>query len=261
VPTPETQAVRRNTTADRAIDVLLLFDERRPVLPATEIAQELEMSRSTTYRYLQTLRSYGFLEEVPSRGGFRLGPRIFQLARVARNGIEFVDVALPVMQELAHETGENVLLTRRAGHYVVCVERVQSPRPVRLSYERGHTLPIHAGASAKVLLAYADDADIESVLKTTTLTRFTDATVTNAAQLRKQLRQIHANGYAVSVGEVDPGVTGVAAPIFHANGRIAAGLSVAGLSANMPKRQLPAIIAAVRHSAETITAKLADVES
>ena len=249
----------RNTTADRAIDVLLLFDDDAPVLSAGEVAERLDMSRSTTYRYLQSLRSYDLLEEDEARGGFRLGPRVHELARIARKGLGLSEIALPIMQALRHRVGEAVLLTRRFGDRVVCVERVEGSSPTRLSYERGHVLPVHAGASAKVLLAFAEPEDIEKVLATTTLERFTDSTVTDPDALRRQLNEIREVGYSVSDGEIDVGVRGVGAPILSSDGRVVAGLSVAGLAFRMTDEVLPDVIVAVKESAAAITKRLADI--
>src|SRR5947207_1825162 len=108
----------RNATVDRAIDVLLLFDEEQPILTAEEVAERLGMSRSTTYRYLLSLRSYGLVEDGDAPGEFRLGSVIFRLARTARKGLGLSEVALPVMRELVNQTGESALLTRRSGLYV-----------------------------------------------------------------------------------------------------------------------------------------------
>jgi DNA-binding IclR family transcriptional regulator len=249
----------RNTTADRAIDVLLLFDDHAPVLSAAEVAEQLEMSRSTTYRYLQSLRSYGLLEEDEARGGFRLGTRVYELARIARKGLGLSEVALPIMEEVRDEVGEAVLLTRRSGNQVVCIERVEGLRPTRLSYERGQILPVHAGASAKVLLAFADSAEIDAVLASTTLERFTDATVTDPEELRAQLERIRERGHSVSEGEIDTGVRGVAAPILSPDGRVVAGLSVAGLAFRITDNALPGVISAVMDGAERISKRLADI--
>jgi len=250
---------QRNTTADRAIDVLLLFDEQNPVLSAVEIGKRLELSRSTVYRYLQTLRSYALIEEVDRRDGFRLGSRIFQLARIARQGMGLIEVALPIMERLAEETGEAVLLTRRAGSLVTCIERVESSHPIRLSYERGQALPIHAGASAKLLLAFEEPSEIATVLKNMRFERFTDTTVTDLPTFRASLKQIREQGYAVSLGELDEGVCGVAAPIFTPAGKVA-GISVAGPAFRMGSRERPRIIAAVRKAADEITVRLAEIE-
>ena len=248
----------RNATADRAIDVLLLFDDESPVLSAVEVARRLNMSRSTTYRYLQSLRSYDLLEE-DDHGGFRLGPRVFELARVARKGLGLSELALPVMHELGRRVDEAVLLTRRSGDQVVCVERVESSHPIRLSYERGHLLPLHAGASAKVLLAFADPEEVKEVLGKGKLARFTDATVADPRKLGAQLSVIREQGYAVSDGEVDVGVRGIAAPILQPDGSVAAGLSVAGPAFRLTDGRLPAVIAAVREAANQISLRLAAI--
>jgi len=245
----------RNATADRAIDVLLLFDSSTPVLSAGVIAERLGMSRSTTYRYLQSLRSSNMLEEDEVRGGFRLGSRIFELASIARQGLGLSEIALPVMQDLSREIDEAVLLTRRSGTMAVCLERVETTRPIRLSYERGHLLPLHAGAPSKVLLAYEEhsDLEIESLGK---LERFTDATITDPRKLRAELAKIRELGYAVSNGERDKGVRGIAAPIFGPDGKIVAGISAGSLAFQTHDDQLPAIIAAVRAAAQRVTDRL-----
>ena len=144
------------------------------------------MSRSTTYRYLQSLRTSNLLEEDAVRGGFRLGSRIFELARIAREGLGLSEIALPIMRDLAREVDETVLLTRRSGNMAVCVERVEIARPIRLSYERGHLLPLHAGAPAKVLLAFEEDADLV-VDSLAPFERFTDTTITDPDDLRREL--------------------------------------------------------------------------
>jgi DNA-binding IclR family transcriptional regulator len=250
----------RNTTADRAIDVLLLFAPSSPVLSAGEISERLGMSRSTTYRYLQSLRSFDLLEEDTARGGFRLGPRVFELARVARQGLGLSEIALPVMHELCQQVDEAVLLTRRSGMTVVCVERVETTRPIRLSYERGHLLPLHAGAPSKILLAYEELAglDVDSLGE---LERFTDATITDPKKLRAELARIREQGYALSEGEIDLGVRGVAAPIFGADGIIAAGISVGALAFQTEDHDLPTTIAAVRAAADKVTDRLAQIGS
>jgi len=249
----------RNTTADRALDILLLFNEQ-PVLTAIEVAERLNMSPSTTYRYLSSLRSYGLIEEGDTSGEFRLGPAIFQLARTARKGLGLSEIALPVMRELVAQTGESALLTRCSGRHVVCIERVESPHNVRFSYERGHVLPLHAGASAKVLLAYLKPSEIDTALNAEDLPRYTEHTVTDPDLLRAQLKDIRAAGYVVSEGEVDMGVRGVAAPIFGTNEQVIAGISVAGPMFRLHDAALPTVIAAVRSAAQVISQRLRDLD-
>ena len=247
----------RNSTADRAIDILLLFESKGPVLGAADVSEELGMSRSTTYRYLQSLRAHDLLEEGDDGRGFRLGPRVLRLARVARHGLGVPEVALPVMRQLMVETDETVLLTRRAGMNVVCVERVSGRHPVRLSYERGHILPVHAGASAKILLAYADAAEIEQVLAAP-MPRLTPNSVIDPNKLRQQLAAIREQGYAITHGEADANVVGIAAPIRDGSGRVVAAVGIAGVDFRITEDTVPRLTAAVVRAAQAISDRLAD---
>ncbi|WP_067479119.1 IclR family transcriptional regulator [Actinomadura hibisca] len=250
----------RNSTADRALEILLLFDDDRTVATGTDIADHLGVARSTAYRYLQSLVASGFIEEQPP-AGYRLGPRVFELARLARKGLGLSEIARPLMRELAAEVGETVLLTRRTGGTVVCLEREEADHPVRLSYERGHVLPINAGAAALVLLAYAPPQEIAAALGRERLPRFTGATVTDAAELYERLESIKADGLAVSRGELDPDVLGVAAPIRGARGEVVAAVSVAALSHRVPVSRVPTVSAAVRRTAATIGDRLRLIDS
>lgn len=250
----------RNSTADRALDILLLFSDSRLVVGGQEVADHLGVARSTAYRYLQSLVSSGFIEE-QRPAGYRLGPRVFELARLGRKGLGLSEVSRPVMRELADRVGEAVLLTRRTGATVVCLEREETEHPVRLSYERGHVLPINAGASALVLLAWAPEREIDEVIADSGLPRFTAATVTDAKALRERLAAIRERGTAVSRGELDEDVLGVAAPVRGADGGVVAAVSIAALSHRVPDERVPEVETAVEEAAATISERLKIIDA
>ncbi|MCP2338953.1 IclR family transcriptional regulator [Actinomadura rupiterrae] len=241
----------RNSTADRALDILSLFDDRRLVLGGQEVADALGVARSTAYRYLQSLVSSGFVEE-QKPAGYRLGPRVFELARLARKGLGLSEVSLPVMEELKESVGETVLLTRRTGSAVVCLERVESDHSVRISYERGHVLPVNAGASALALLAWAPPEEIGRLVGDDDLPQFTETTVTETGPLLERLEAIRKDGYAISRGELDADVVGIAAPVRDADGDVVAAVSIAALSRRLPPAKERSVIVAVVAAAETI---------
>lgn len=245
----------RNSTADRALDILMLFSDDQLMISGQEVSDRLGVARSTAYRYLQSLVSAGFLEEQP-RVGFRLGTRILELARLARRGFGISEVSLPVMAELTEKVGETVLLTRRYGTSVVCVERTSPDHPLRLSYERGHVLPPNAGAAALALLAWATDAEVEQVIESSGLPRFTSTTITDSAALRDRLAQIRHDGYALSVGELDNDILGIAAPVRGGRGQVVAALSVACLAQRVPEEARPGLAAEVVSAASLISERL-----
>jgi DNA-binding IclR family transcriptional regulator len=247
----------RNSTADRALDVLTLFTEERPVWSGAEISEELGVARSTGYRYLSSLVLSGFIVE--GDGGYQLGPRIFQLARVARRRIGLVEVAMPVMQELSGQVEETVLLTRRSGSAVVCLERVEARRTIRLSYEVGHVLPINAGAAAEALLAWLPPTEVAHLLRDAPLQRFTANTLVDPKMISERLTQIREDGYAMTRGEIDPDVLGIAAPIRGYDDSVRAAISVAALSSRVSAKQATAMTTAVIEASKAITDRVVDL--
>lgn len=246
----------RNSTAERALDILLLFDDTKLVISGAEVATSLSVARSTAYRYLQSLTGAGFLEESQSPPGYRLGPRVLELARLARKGVGLSSVAREPMLQLCSTTGESVLLTRRSGAWVVCLELEESPHPVRLSYERGHVLPVNAGAAAQVLLAWEAPEVVDSVLDSVELRRFTESTLTDRPAIKARLEQIRQQGFAVSRGELDDNVVGVAAPIRDARDRVVAAVSIAALASRLPPARVPDAVAAVAAAAASVSERL-----
>jgi DNA-binding IclR family transcriptional regulator len=247
----------RNSTAERALDILLMFNDDHMTVSASDVAAHLDVARSTAYRYVQSLSANGFLEEEGAGSGFRLGPRILELARLARRSSGLSEIARPVMRQLATTTGETVLLTRLTGTTVFCLDRADSvQRAMRISYEPGQTMPANAGASAHVLLAWLPERELDNVLASVSFDRFTRDTITTQAALRTRLSETRRRGYAVSRGELDSDVIGVAAPIWDASDRVVAGISVAASSLRVPQDDLDQLADSVVTAAEHISDRL-----
>ncbi|MEE4495257.1 IclR family transcriptional regulator [Streptomyces sp. BE230] len=246
----------RNATADRALDILLLFSDERPALSGAQVALHLGVARSTAYRYLQSLLAAGLVEGGPA--GYRIGPRVLGLARLARKAIGLEGAARPVMRRLSDELCETVLLTRRSGSMVVCLDRVEHDPPVRLSYERGHILPVNAGAPALALLAWSGQEEIRSVLGHRPLTKLTRRTLTDPDQLVARLRRIRVRGVAVTREELDKDVVGVAAPVFGTDGEVRAAVSVAVPVSRLTADRLTEVERRVRRAAAEIAGRLTD---
>lgn len=251
----------RNSTADRALTILQMFDDDRLVLSAADVAERLQVSRSTAYRYLQTLVQSQFLSE-DGRGGFRLGMKVLQLSRLARRSYGLADLAVPVMRELTERFHQTVLLTRQMGQAVVCLEREESREQyVRLSYERGTVLELNAGASAQVLLAWLPEPRQRAALAGAVLRRFTPASIVDPDRLLERLSGIRADGYAISYGEVDSAAVGIAAPVFRSSGEVLAALSVVLIRSRVSDEQIDEIRRAVLDAAGHLTREAQLLES
>jgi DNA-binding IclR family transcriptional regulator len=212
------------TSFGRGLHVLLALCGGVQRTPA-EIAASVGLPLSTVYRYLRELRRLRLATEV-SPGVYAAGVALFGLAL----GAPLIDQlrlhGQPMLRDLTTRTGETTMLSLRVDLGMMTVAQVESPQPMRLSFLPGTIHPLHAGATATVLLAYETPEIIQRVLERP-LARFTPDTITDPQQLARRLAEIRAMGYAVSHGEADAHATAVAAPVLY-NGRILCALTVAG---------------------------------
>jgi DNA-binding IclR family transcriptional regulator len=243
------------TSFSRGVRVVLAF-AGGATRTVPDLAQELNLPRSTVYRYLRQLRQFGLIEELEV-GRYVAGPAFLGIA-LGRPFHEQLRVhGEETLRELAAETGETAILTVRVDSTALVVAQVESSRAVRLSFTPGSLHPLHAGASASVLLAFESDAVIERIV-TGPLTRFTDRTIVSSNALRHRNAEVRRAGFISSTGEVDPEATAVAAPVFH-TGRLLCGLSVAAPSARLGEDQIPIVaeqvMAAARRLEHALTSR------
>jgi DNA-binding IclR family transcriptional regulator len=230
---------------DRTFSILELFNEEQPAWTATEIARALDLPVPTAYRLLAALRGLEYVHQDPETKRFRLGLVDLRL------------VALPVLQLIARESGETSLLTVPSATHdaSVCLERVETPQPLRLSLQPGRQLPLHAGASQKALLAFMREEEIERVLSRP-LERLCSATITDKGALLRELAHIRRRGWASSYEETNLGVWGVAVPIVDARGVIAAAVGIAGPSARLSSARVADHVRRIHSGARTIAGAL-----
>jgi DNA-binding IclR family transcriptional regulator len=135
----------------------------------------------------------------------------------------------------------------------LCLERLSPRRADALSFYRGSVRPLHAGASATALLAYAP-AEVVANVQASSMRRFT-AMTPDAERLRMLLPSIRSNGFSVSEGEVDPFMISVAAPVFR-HGHCICAVSVAGRQQRMSGTRLDDIVDLVCTSATELGKEL-----
>lgn len=242
---------------DKALRVLMLFTPEQQEWGVTSVARDVGMSKSTVHRILRVLEQHGFLTQSPDTRRFRLGLACIELGRRALAGLELRRVALPVMQEVSAESGETVLLEVVSAERdcVVCIERVQQRRGLRLILDVGSTAPLYAGCSSKVLLAHLDEEAIDHVLEGD-LRPMTPHTIVDAGRLRAELEEIRRRGFAVSFEETDEGVAGVAVPVRNSHGQVIAGLTISGPLTRVNASTIPHYTELAQEGARRIAADL-----
>jgi DNA-binding IclR family transcriptional regulator len=196
---------------------------------ASELSSDLCEPRSTIYRILSTLEKSGFVEVGAKRGTYRLGVKLFHLgSQVSARFTNERQAALPTMERLHDETGETLLLTVRRDWEALCIERIDGRLVQQMLLRVGGTIPLHAGAGSRILLAFEESTTWSEYVSRGPLEKTTAATPTDAQWLLSELRTIRNAGFAISDEDVIPGIAGVAAPIFDYRGSLRAALTLAG---------------------------------
>jgi IclR family KDG regulon transcriptional repressor len=192
-----------------------------------ELSHTAELPASTVHRLLKALQTVGFVSQDAVSGRYRLGARLLQLGLRVSDTLDLRSVARPYMEELTAKTLETTFLSIADDLYSVIIEKVESPQNIRLYEPLGARIPLHRGASRKVLLAYLPDGTIDRLQSAGLLAPKTESTVTDPKALRGQLAAIRARGYAHSSGENTPGAGAIAVPLRDWNNDVVASLSLA----------------------------------
>jgi DNA-binding IclR family transcriptional regulator len=221
-------SARGTRVLDRSLAMLFELGNADRPLPIAELARRADLPSSTAYRLVDELEGHGFIERYDGELG--LGLRLLELARRIEDRLapSLLEPARGVMRALAHDQDETVLLTAPAGRFAIGLDAAEPPRPVRLSLGRWRVAPMHLGASGKVLLAFLPARAAERVLAEVDHDVTASGQPVEMERLRRELAEVRDRGVAVTHGELDRGVSGVAAPLLAARGRPVAGLTLAG---------------------------------
>jgi len=196
-------------------------------LGVVEIAVRTGLRPSTVHRLLATLVARGYAVQIRRAGHYVLGYKLAELAGVLSDRSERLRaLARPHLASIREATGESANLSVLAPPNSVYIEHVDGTRAVRMSAHIGATVPAHAGAAGKAMLAFTAPEGVGDLLGGDPLPALTERTITTLAALRAELETVRARGYAIDDEEHEPGVGCVAAPILDRHGSAVAALSV-----------------------------------
>ena len=190
---------------ERGLAILTCFTPERPVLGIADIADELEMSRSTTHRYVTTLTALGYLEQGASRK-YRLGLRVTDLGMSALSATGLREHARPYLEELRQHSHYTVSLAVLDGPEILYVDRLRRGQSKNdLDLHTGSRLPAHCTSVGKLLLAYLPENEQRELLAEMTLTKRGPNTITSKKALLDELDAIREEGLAVNDEELAAG--------------------------------------------------------
>ncbi|WP_334184573.1 IclR family transcriptional regulator [Novosphingobium sp.] len=208
------------STADKVLSILELFTIDNPEWTVDAVGARLNLSGSTAYQYVGSLVKAGLL--VSGKGGrYSIGPAVIELDRLTRRFDPLIHEAQGALQDLvvAADSEAVGLLCRIYRLQVMCVDQYVPHAPsFAISYERGRPMPLERGAASKAILAH---------LTSRPLRRFYDAARSDVAkaglgsdwdEFKREMRRLRKPGVLVTIGELDPGLMGISAPVFDSDG-------------------------------------------
>lgn len=203
-------------SVSRAIEILNCF-VGTPEMGISELSAELGLHKSTIFGLVNTMVSYGFLEQIPSTKKYRLGMTLFTLGNLALNRIDIRNEARECCIPLAQKYPATVHIATQSMGEVIYIDKIDCSNSLINASNIGRKAPMHCTGVGKAMLAYLPEEYIDSYLHFP-LQKLTPDTIENREELDEALATVRREGFATDEGEIEDGLACIAAPIFQKDG-------------------------------------------
>jgi DNA-binding IclR family transcriptional regulator len=223
---------------------------RSEPLGLKEITQNTGIAKSTVFRILNTLVHMGYVIRDADRY-YRISPVLGRLVNEEASNDALRRLALPIMLELRDRYGETVNLGVQQFDKVTYIEVVPSEFALRLQESRGVSVPAHASALGKAILAFSPRNVVEQLIRSHHFEGITPNTITRSADLLAEIKRVRSAGFAFDRGEGSLLAVCIGAPILDDQGTAIAAMSISGPASRFnPKRDSPVIGSLLKATAD-----------
>lgn len=239
----------------KAIDIIkLLVRENRP-LGVTEIARELEISKSTTFGVLRSLEQEELVMKDVRSKRYIPGNGLFELSKKVLRTIDLKATARPFLEGLVEMVDETIFLGVREDNRVRVLDVIEPKKEMRISSPVGTRFALTAGVMAKLFLSALPDEEVRAFLETHGLPRYTDNSITSAEAFMKEIEKTRIAGYALDMEEYLKGMRAVGSLIYSTHFPVAVVWAV-GFTSSMNDDKLPNMIVHLKNAAQRISGQL-----
>ena len=261
---PRTASRLRDTEAEpggvqsvvRALTLLEALADQHGDIGIAELSRRVGLHVSTAHRILGTLVSRGYARQSPESGRYALGAKTFHIAESYLGQMDLRRLVRPVLERLSRETGETANLVILDGRDALYLDKVESPRSLRIFSRIGRRAPLYCTAVGKVLLADRRMDEVDALLGGGALEALTRATVTSRSQLRHQLEQVQEHGFALDIEECEGGASCIAVPVRNSRGETVAAIGISGPSLRMHAQRIQDLVPVVMRSGSEASEQL-----
>jgi DNA-binding IclR family transcriptional regulator len=239
------RGVQSVATALELLDCLAAERE----LGVAELGRRLGIAKSSAHRILTTLVGKGYVEQVPETRNYRLGLRLHELGAYVASRNQLRDHALPLLEALRAQTGETANLAVPEGPQMFYLERL-SYHGLRFSPRTARVRPIHVTSSGKAVAAF--NQEVAEAAIAAGFEPKTPWSINSKEQFLRCLAETRTRGYAYSIGEDEPDLASVAAPVLDRTGVARAAISVAGTVSRLSTTQISQVARRVKAAASQL---------
>ncbi|QNG58540.1 IclR family transcriptional regulator [Metabacillus idriensis] len=243
-------------SVSRALDIITLVSLKKGGLGVTEIANQIDINKSSVYRILSTLVQYGYVEQDHETGKYKLGYKFLEISSKLLESIDLRAEARMYLQELENETNEVIHLVVYDQGEVVYIEKLDGNETLRMHSKVGKRAPMHCTSVGKAILAHLPSSIVLDILDRKGLPMHTDKTITNKEAFLAELMTVRQKGYALDLEENEYGITCIAVPIFDHMGQAIAAVSISGPTIRMTEQRLDQLQIRMQHIGKQISGRL-----
>ncbi|WP_313799691.1 IclR family transcriptional regulator [Cytobacillus sp.] len=243
-------------SVSRALDIINLVSIKKGGLGVTEIANQMDINKSSVYRILSTLVQYGYIEQDKETEWYKLGYQFLEVSSRLLESLDLRNEAKPFLQELEKETNEVIHLVVYDRGEVVYIEKLDGNEALRMHSKVGKRAPMHCTSVGKAILAHLPIEIVQEIIERKGLPIHTDKTITDKNVFIDELAEVKKKGYALDLQENEYGITCIAVPIFDHLGKVEAAVSISGPTIRMTDARLVELQPRVIEIGKRISARL-----
>jgi DNA-binding IclR family transcriptional regulator len=248
------KAPKVDSTLSKGLSILETLAHSQSGKGVTELSVELGLTKSNTFRLLQSLTSLGYVKHLENKT-YAATLKTWQIGRASVDNLNLREIAAPEMSFLSTETGEAIYLAVPENLSIVYIDKVESQKPIRSWSPIGGSAPMHCVGTGKAILA-ANYPKLRDHVKMQ-LTRHTDKTMTTITDLDANIQTALKQGYALDEGEYRERIWSLGAAITLPSGEAIAALGISLPDISLPDGGVERFGKLVASAAESVSAKLA----
>ncbi|EML1935212.1 DNA-binding transcriptional regulator KdgR [Providencia vermicola] len=239
----------------KVFSILNALGEQKEI-GVSELSQRLLMSKATTYRFLQTMKQLGYVAQEGEADKYSLTLKLFELGAKSLEYVDLIEIADKEMQHIGQLTHEAVHLGAFDDNAIIYIHKIDSSYNLRMYSRVGRRNPLYCTAIGKVLLAWQDEATVNSILENVEFVKKTATTILSSEQFMRELAEVRKLHYAQDREEQELGLRCIAVPVYDRLGHVIAGLSISFPTIRFDEQQLEYYIRLLKVAGRHISEKM-----